>query len=394
MYSNFTYYTPTKVLFGKDTVLEVGNLLKENHAKKVLLHYGSDRVLHNGLMNEIKSALNQANISYVTLGGVVPNPHLSKVYEGIELCREEDVDFILAVGGGSVLDSAKAIALGVKDDGDVWDFYEHTRKPTTHLPVGTVITIAATGSEMSDSSVITKEEGLVKRGCNTNLNRPVFAIMDPTLTATLPEYQTMAGCTDIMMHTMERYFDANGSMEITDSIAEALLKTMIRVTPKLLEDPADYEARAEVFWAGSLSHNGLTGCGNTGGDWACHRLEHELSGMFDVTHGAGLSALWATWARYVYKDALGRFVKFAKNVWNITEGNDEEIALAGIAKTEEFFRSIHMPTSFKELGIEVNEETCKKLAEDCEAAVGGKVGKAKVLYKKDMYEIYLACARM
>lgn len=243
----------------------------------------------------------------MTLGGVVPNPRLSLVYEGIGLCRKENVDFILAVGGGSVIDSAKAIGYGMANEGDVWDFYAKKRMPQGCLPLGVVLTIAAAGSEMSNSSVITKEEGWVKRGCNSDFARPRFAVMNPELTMTLPAYQTESGCVDIMMHTMERYLNQSENMELTDGISECLIRTVMKNARILLEDPRNYEARAEVMWAGSLSHNGLTGCGTDGGDWASHQLEHELGGMYDVAHGAGLAAVWGSWARYVMNARPDRF---------------------------------------------------------------------------------------
>lgn len=258
----------------------------------------------------MKASLDDAEVDYIELGGAVPNPRLSLVYEGIELAKKEGVDFILAVGGGSAIDSAKAIGYGVANEGDVWDFYDRKRQATGCLPIGVVLTIAATGSEMSNSSVITKEEGWVKRGYSSDYGRPRFAIMNPELTMTLPDYQTACGCTDILMHTMERYFTNGGNMEITDSIAEGLMRIVIENARILVRDPKNYDARAEVMWAGSLSHNGLTGCGAVvGGDFASHALEHEIGGIYDVAHGAGLAAIWGSWARYVYKDCLPRFEK-------------------------------------------------------------------------------------
>ena len=386
---NFTYFTPTKVVFGKETEKQIGALVAEQKCKKVLIHYGSGSVQKSGLLDRIKKSLDEMHISYIELGGVVPNPRLSLVYKGIDLVKKENVDFILAVGGGSVIDSAKAIGYGVANEGDVWDFYEHTRLPEACMPIGVVVTIAAAGSEMSNSTVITKEEGQVKRGCNTDFCRPKFAIMNPELTMTLPDYQTACGCTDILMHTMERYFTNGGNMEITDGIAEALMRTVMINARILRDEPQNYDARAEIMWAGSLSHNGLTGCGNDrGGDWSSHALEHELSGMFDVAHGAGLAAIWGSWARYVYKDCLPRFHKFAVNVMGIADGNPEEIALRGIQAMEKFFRKIKMPTNLKELGISLSEEQMKTLAHKCSLATGGKRGSAKVLYEADMLEIY------
>ena len=387
--NNFTYYAPTKVVFGKDTDKQVGQLVREQNCKKVLIHYGGQSAKRSGLLDRIKASLEAENIDYIELGGVVPNPRLSLVYEGIELCKKESVDFILAVGGGSVIDSSKAIGYGVTNEGDVWDFYEKKRQATACLPIGTVLTIAAAGSEMSDSSVITKEEGWIKRGYSSNYCRCKFAVMNTELTMTLPDYQTASGCTDIMMHTMERYFDQSKTMELTDGIAEALMKTVMKNAVILRDDPKNYGARAEVMWAGSLSHNGLTGCGSEGGDWSTHRLEHELGGLFDVAHGAGLAAVWGSWARYVWTDRPDRFVKFAVNVMGVERtGTDAEIVEKGIRAVEEFYRSINMPTSIKELGIDVTDEQIAELARKCSIAAKDNLGKVRVLHEADMAAIY------
>ena len=386
---NFTYFTPTEVFFGKGTETQAGVLVKKYGGKKVLIHYGSGSVVRSGLLGRVKASLEEQGISYVELGGVVPNPVLSLVYKGIDLAKREGVDFILAVGGGSVIDSAKAIGYGVANEGDVWDLFEHTCTAKACLPVGTILTIAAAGSEMSMSSVITKEEGLKKRAYDDDLSRPRFAIMNPELTVTLPDYQTACGCTDILMHTMERYFTNGGNMEITDSIAEALMRTVISNARILKNDPKNYDARAEIMWAGSLSHNGLTGCGNDGGDFATHMLEHEVGGLYNVAHGAGLAAVWGSWARYVMKDCLPRFKKFAVHVMGIKDsGDDAAVALKGIEALEGFFQEIGMPISFKELGIKASEEDLALMAKKCVAAVGGTQGSAKVLTESDMVAVY------
>ena len=388
---DFKYFTPTKVIFGKDTEGRVAELIKEFGGTKVLIHYGGGSVVRSGLLKRVTDTLDAAGIAYVTLGGAVPNPHLSLVYEGIELCKKEGVDFLLGVGGGSAIDSAKAIGYGVANGGDVWDFYDRKRTATGCLPLGVILTIAATGSEMSDSSVITKEEGLIKRGYSSDYGRPKFAILNPDLTKTLPDYQTASGCTDIMMHTMERYFTNGGNMEITDALAEGLLRTVKKNAIILRDDPQNDAARAEVMWAGSLSHNGLTDCGNDGGDWMTHKLEHELGGLYDVAHGAGLAAIWGSWARYVYKNCLHRFRRFAVNVMDVEErGGDEEIALCGIEAMEEFYRSIHMPTNLRELGVNPTEEELALMAKKCAIGVGGAMGSAKVLNEQDMLNIYRA----
>ena len=385
----FKYYTPTEIKFGKDAELQAGNMLKKYGATKVFVHYGSERIVKNGLLKRVLDTLDKEGIAHVELGGVVPNPRLSKVREGIEVAREFGADFLLGVGGGSVLDSLKAIGYGLANEGDVWDFYEHTRKPEAKMPIGHVLTLSATGSVMSDSSVITNEEGWKKRGCNSDLGRPTFALMNPELTMSVSPYQTASGSSDIMMHTMERYFNRMGSMEITDAIATGLLKTVMRNTKKALENPNDYNARAEIMWAEALSHNGLTGCGTDGGDWACHRLEHEIGGLFDVAHGAGLTAIWGSWARLVCDDLPERFYKFAVEVMDVEPVGDEmDVIYKGIERMEDFFRSIGMPTNLKELGIDPTDEELHLMATKCEEANGGHIGSALTLYVEDMYRVY------
>ena len=386
---NFEYYAPTKVVFGKGTQKQAGELVKSCGGKKVLVHYGSKSAKKSGLLDELLESLEGAGLSWVTLGGVVPNPRLSKVYEGIELCRKEGVDFILAVGGGSVIDSAKAIGYGVAEGGDVWDFYSRKRTAVSCLPVGAVLTIAAAGSEMSNSSVITNEDGWLKRGYNNDVCRCRFAIMNPELTYTLPAYQTACGCVDIMMHTMERYFTKETHTQMTDGIGEALLRTVMHNAGILMEEPENYNARAEVMWAGSLSHNGLTGCG-TEGDWACHQLEHELGGMFDVAHGAGLAAIWGSWARYVYREKPERFAQFAVNVCGAPNdfSDPEATALEGIRAMERFYHSIGMPVSLKELGVNPTEEQIREMAHKCGFMGKRTVGAFKVLKEEDMAKIY------
>ena len=389
MNGDFSLYTPTKVVFGRKTEEKAGELIRAFGGSRVLIHYGGGSVVRSGLLDRVRAALDREGIFHVELGGVVPNPQLSKVYEGVELAKANGVDFILAVGGGSVIDSSKAIAYALAEpEYDVKDLYEHTRKAKASTPIGAVLTIAAAGSEMSDSSVISYEDK--KRGYNSDLCRPKFAIMDPELTLTLPDYQTSAGCSDILMHTMERYFTNGSKMEITDALAEGLLRTVMKYAAILHTDPLNYEARAEVMWASSLSHNGLTGCGNDGNDFASHRLEHELGALYGVTHGAGLTAVWPSWARYVYKNCLPRFVRFALNVMGLVPAaTDEETALAGIAAMENFFTSIGMPVTIPELlGRPATEEEILTLSRNCALSTGGKVGSAMVLYEEDMANIY------
>ena len=390
MANSFEYFSPTRVIFGKETEKQTGKLIREYGGSRVLVLYGGKSAVRSGLLDLVKESLKEEELYFQELGGIVPNPHLDKVYEGIEIGKNEGIDFLLAVGGGSVIDTAKAIAYGLGEpEKDVRELYEHTRKARKCLPVASVLTIAAAGSETSRSSVITNEKTLEKRAYDDNLARPKFAIMNPEFTKTLPDYQTESGCTDIMMHTMERYFTNGGNMEITDALAEGLLRTVMENAKILHTEPDNYDARAEIMWAGSLAHNDLTGCGNDGGDFMSHKLEHELGGMFDVTHGAGLSAIWPSWARYVYKYCLPRFVKYAKNVMGVTAGgSDEETALLGIKAMEEFYHSIGMPVNLKELGIHPTEEQIREMAEGCLKASGSATGSAKKLDLQDMIRIY------
>ena len=387
---NFEYYAPSRVIFGRGVEERTGALLRELGISRVLIHYGGGSAVKSGLLGRVAASLDGVGIAHASLGGVVPNPRVSKVREGAQLAREFGAQLILAVGGGSVIDSSKAIGYAVAEpEHDVWEIYDRQRTPKACLPVACVLTIAAAGSEMSNSSVITNENTGEKRGYRNNLCRPRLAIMNPELTAALPPYQTASGCVDIMMHTMERYFTNGGNMEITDALAEGLLRTVMKNAVVLHHEPENYDARAEVMWASSLSHNGLTGCGSDGGDWAPHGLEHEMGGMFDVTHGAGLSAVWPSWARYVYKDCLPRFVKFARDVMEVEPGaSDEETALKGIAALEDFFCSIHMPVTLKELGVEPTEDQILTMAASFAKSSGGKKGSAKVLYEADMAAIY------
>ena len=387
---NFAYYTPTKVVFGKDEEKNVGKLAKEFGAKKVLIHYGGGSAVRSGLIDKIKTSLTEENISFVELGGVKPNPRLSLIYEGIKLAKENSVDFILAVGGGSVIDSAKGIGYGIAnpDIEDVWDLYIGKKKTQKCAPIGVVLTIAAAGSEMSGGSVVTKEDEQLKRSYGCDNARPKFAVMNPELTYTLPKYQIACGVVDIMMHTMERYFSPVGNLELTDKIAEGLLRTMIKYGKLSLENPHNYEARAEIMWASSLAHNGLTGCGGIG-DWSTHQLEHDLGGVYDIAHGAGLSAVWGSWARYVYKENPKRFVQFAENVFGIEKiGTDEEIAIKGIEAMENFYKDIEMPISISETGINLSDEDVEMLAEKCSNNGTRYIGSFKKLFKEDMAKIY------
>ena len=380
---NFVFANPTKIIFGKETENQVGSEVKPY--KKILLHYGGGSIKKSGLYDRVVKSLKQAGVEWVELPGVKPNPALSLVHTGIETCRKNGIDMILAVGGGSVIDSAKAIALGVPYSGDVWDFFRNRAKPTEALPVGVVLTIAAAGSESSNGCVITKEEGLLKRPCNTSLIYPKFAILNPELTFTLPPYQTACGVADIMAHIMERYFTKTLNVDVTDRLCEALLKSVTTFAPRVIADPCDYEARAEIMWAGTLAHNDLVGTGRAS-DWGSHNIEHELSGIYDVAHGAGLAVVFPAWMKYVYKEDLNRFVQFAVRVWGVdfTFGEPERIALEGIERMERFFSSIGLPVTLAELGVPTD-----RLAEMAhKATLNGPLGNFKKLHEEDVLKIY------
>ena len=386
---NFDFYTPTRMIFGKDTQKQVGKIVKEYGFKKVLVHFGGASAKKSGLLDQVTDALEAEEIAYVTLGGVQANPTLAMAKEGIELCKKEGVDMILAVGGGSVIDSSKCIADGVGNpDTDVWNFFIGQGAPKKALPVGVILTLSASGSEMSASCVITNEEQGLKRGFNSVTHRPLFSICNPELTYTVSKFQTGCGTVDIMMHTLERYFSLGGDTPLTDRIAEGLLKTVIEAGKVADQEPDNYEARASLMWAGSLSHNGLTGLGR---DFfmQVHQLEHELSGMYPrIAHGAGLSALWPSWARYVCAGDVNRFARYAVNVWNIDMDfeNPMNTALAGIQATEDFFKSLGMPTCLKELDVE--PEKIEEMAVKCTNYGKRTLPGIKVLGKEEMMEIY------
>lgn len=385
---NFEFYNPTKVIFGKGTENEVGKEISSRGYKNVLIHFGGTYLYENGVLNRIHKSLEDYNIKYVDLGGVVPNPHMSLVKEGIEICKKEGIDFILAIGGGSPIDSSKAIAYGLVNDFDLVDLYMGKVTTNKIAPIGCISTIAATGSETSNSSVITIEEGMLKRSYNHDCSRPLFAIMDPELTYTVPKYQTASGAADIMMHTMERYFTNTEHVELIDNIAEGLLVSVREAALKAIKEPENYDARADLMWAGSLSHNGLTGTGRVS-DFASHKMEHEMGGMFDVAHGAGLCAIWGSWARYVYKTNVARFAQYANRVFDVPMNlyDLEETALKGIEAWEDWCHKIGMPTSMTELGINPSDAQIEEMAEKCISA-NGHVGFFKTLYKDDVINIY------
>ena len=359
---NFTYYTPTKVHFGKDTHKDVGKIIKEYGFKTIMMQYGQSSIKKSGLYDEVMQSLSENGIKVIEMGGVEPNPKLSFVREAIQVARENNVEMILAVGGGSVLDSSKYTATGAKYDGDVWDFPTRKATPKDAIPVGCILTISAAGSEMSSSAVITNMEFNMKRGYNSDFNRCLFAICNPELTYSVSEYQTSCGIVDIMAHTMERYFTVCAPTDLTDRICESVLKSVINAGKVLMNDPRDYEARATMMWASSLSHNDLTGCGRENA-LAVHQFEHALSGEYDhIAHGAGLAVLFPAWGRFIYKYNIPRFAQFARRVWDITEADDEKAALMGIESMENFFREIKMPLTLREFNI---PESSERLADLC-----------------------------
>lgn len=348
---NFSFYSPTYFEFGKDTENRAGELVKQFGGTKALLHYGGGSIKKSGLYDRVSASLTEAGISFVELGGVKPNPRSGLVREGIAKCKKENVDFILAVGGGSVIDSAKAIAAGTCYEGDFLDFYRGGAKITEALPVGTVLTIAAAGSEGSPNSVITDEETLVKKGTKSDWLRPKFSILNPALTCSLPPYQTAAGATDIMSHICERYFSNTAEVEVTDRLCEGLLKTMIHETPRVMREPDNYDARANIMWAAMLAHNNVCGVGREQ-DWASHHIEHELSALYDVTHGAGLAVITPLWMRHALEVNPDKLLLFATRVWDIPlcEENPRETIIKGIEAFERFLRDIGMPSTFEEIG--------------------------------------------
>lgn len=348
--NNFNFYSPTFFKFGRNTETEVGTLVKRFGGNRVLIHYGGGSVVKSGLLDRVKASLDAKNIFHIELGGVKPNPRSGLVYEGIKLCRENEIDFILPVGGGSAIDSAKAIAIGVPYEGDFWDFYSGKRIEKA-LPVGTILTISAAGSEASLSSVITNENGMQKRGTGSDLIRPVFSILNPELTTTLPPYQIACGATDMFAHVLERYFTNTKEVEITDRLCEAIMLAIINEAPKAVSNPNDYDAQANLMWAGMVAHNDICGVGRDQ-DWGTHQLEHELSALYDVAHGAGLAVMFPAWMKYALRHDLNRFVQFAVCVFacELDAKNPLKTAQEGIRKYEEFLKSIGMPVRFKELG--------------------------------------------
>ena len=380
---NFNFYSPTYFAFGKGRELDCGALVKRFGGSKVLLHYGGGSIKRNGVYDNVVKSLTDAGLEFVELGGVQPNPRSGLVYKGIELCRKEKVDFILAVGGGSTIDSAKAIAAGVPYDGDFWDYYAQGKEIDVALPVGTVLTIAAAGSEGSGDSVITHEESNLKWAATGDAIRPKFSILNPEFTMTLPPYQSACGICDIMVHVCERYFTNTENVTTTDYLCEAILQAMIEEGRKVMANPLDYEARANVMWAGMVAHNNIVGVGREQ-DWSSHWIEHELSALYDCAHGAGLAVIMPSWMKQVYKHDVNRFARYAKNVWHIEKETAEESALAAIEATKTFFQEIGLPVTMDELGAK--REDIPHMISQLEK-MGG-VGKFVKLSNEDIKAIY------
>ena len=390
----FTYYAPTKIIFGAKTTDQVGRHVKEHGGSRVLVIYGGGSAVRNGTLKRVTDSLQAAGLDYVCEGGVQPNPRLALAQALADRYQDKGIDFLLAVGGGSVLDTMKAVSHGLTCGSPIWDFYEGKRTVTAQMPMASVLTIAAAGSEMSNSSVLTNEETGVKRGVNTDFNRPLFAIMDPELTYTLPPYQTACGVTDIMMHTLDRYFSDTDGDGITDAIAEALLRDVMDAGRAALAQPDSYQARSEIMWCGSLSHNDLTGLGHTK-DFSVHQLGHVLSAKYDIAHGASLSVMWAGWARFVCDTDLNRFANLGRRVLGVTEADDGIAAQQTIDRFEAYFASLGMPICFSqvpEIGV-VSEETLAELAQRCSYHGSRRVGVFRPIDEGDMEEIYRSANR-
>ena len=390
--NNFVFYSPTEFVFGKATEMQVGALARKHGARKVMIVYGGGSVVRSGLLERVKQSLQEAGIEYCLMGGVQPNPVDTKVYEGIEFCRREQADMLLPVGGGSVIDTAKAIAAGVLYEGDFWDFYIGKAKVTKALKVAVVLTIPAAGSEGSGNRVITKLDGLQKLSLRVpEVLRPVFSIMNPELTYTLPPFQTACGVADMMAHIMERYFTNTQEVEIGDRLCEGTLMAIINEAPKVMRNPEDYGARANLMWAGMIAHNGTCGVGCEE-DWASHFLEHEISAIYGVTHGAGLSVIFPAWMTWMVEHNVGKIAQYAVRVWGVPESEDKKaVALEGIGKLKAFFSSLGLPVTFEELGVE--DPDIDRLADSLHRNKGELVGNYVKLTKQDSKEIYrLACA--
>lgn len=380
---NFVFKSGTRIVFGKNSENTVGEYIAK-YSRKVLIHYGGDYLKEFGILDRIIKSLEKNGIEYVVLDGVVPNPRLSLVYEGIKICKEENIDFVLAIGGGSAIDSSKAIALGAKYDGDVWDFYSGKATPKSALKVGTVLTIPGSGSEMSESSIITNEEKNLKCGIDCELIVPEFSILNPEMCYTIPPYLMSCGIADILSHLFERYFTTTKSSVLSDHLLEGAMKAVLEVGPKIKKDPKNYNYCSEIMWLATVSHNGMLDAGRVS-DWGSHRIEHEISALYDITHGAGMAIVFPAWMKYVKNENMERFEQLATRVFGVPNGEDKQaIVDSGIARLEEFFKSLGLKTTLTEAGVPVDrfEEMALKAIGNSEF-----VGRFKQLKKDDIVEI-------
>ncbi|MDR2569711.1 MAG: iron-containing alcohol dehydrogenase [Oscillospiraceae bacterium] len=389
--NNFTFSQPTVCVFGNEPEKALKEQLSKQGVKKVLFHYGEGSIKKNGIYDMVSGVLKELGLAYIELGGVKPNPRVTLVREGVGLCRENKIDFILAVGGGSVIDSAKAIAIGVAYDGDVWDMYIGKASPSDQaklpLPVGVILTIPAAGSESSSASVISNDDGLMKRDVGSELIIPVFAILNPEYTFTLPSYQVACGCSDIMAHMFERYFTKQKNVDVTDRQLEANMRSMLHFSKLAQDFPNDYDIKAEVMWAGTIAHNDMLSCGRAG-DWSSHLIEHELSAIYDIYHGEGLSIVFPAWMRYCWKDDPPRFVQFFRRVFDVdfAMGNPERLINEGINRLEYYYKSLGLPVRLSE--VKIGEDRLREMADKCVMYRGGEIGGFKKLTADDIYNIY------
>lgn len=383
--NNFEFNIPTKLLFGKNTINKIGKEISDFGLKKVLLLYGGGSIFNNGVYKQVSDSLKSAGIDFIETGGIKPNPVLSKVHEAIEICKMENVDAVLAVGGGSVIDSGKAIAAGALYDGDIWDAFEGKVFLKKALPLFSVLTLSATGSEMNQWAVITKENEKKKWAFTAGIDSfPKVSILDPSVQSSLPEFQTVNGASDILAHVFELYFDGTPNTDFADELSEGIIRTVMKNVKILLNDPGNYNARAELAWSGTMALNSINGMGRSGGDWATHSIEHSLSAYYDIAHGAGLSIIFPAWMKYVYTSGLDKFERFAENIFCIVDGTKEEKSLKAIARLEEFYVEIGSPTRMVE--FDIHEKDIPMLTEN--SAIRGPIGKLKSLNSTDIEEIF------
>ncbi|MCM0648530.1 iron-containing alcohol dehydrogenase [Clostridium swellfunianum] len=381
---NFKFYNPTKLIFGRDTVKNIGPEVKAAGIKKVLLLYGKGSIFKNGVYDNAANSLRENGVDFVELGGVKANPVLSKVYEAVEVIKKEGAEAIVALGGGSVIDTSKAVAAGYYYSGDIWDMFEGKGRVEKALPIYTILTLSATGSEMNSGAVITKEEEKKKWSFGSPYTFPKVSIIDPTIQFSLPNNQTVNGAVDAMSHTFELYFDGTKNSDMQDELSEGIIRTVMKHVQILLENPSDYASRSELAWCSTLALNGVNGIGRNGGDWASHGIEHSLSAFYDIAHGSGLAIIFPAWMKYVYKEDLDKFGRFAEKIFNITLGTPEEKALKAIEDLRDFYKKIGAPISLKDIGVKA--EDLEKLADN--AAMSAPMGTLKKLQREDIFEIY------